>query len=85
MTEVTEDRLLRKLEDVERAINDINLSIAEKLGETKACRAKCVDAYSAIYGNGNNMGLKAKMWVIWGGIGLAWTAILGIVANLTSG
>ena len=41
MTEVTEDRLLRKLEDVERAINDINLSIAEKLGETKACRAKC--------------------------------------------
>ena len=77
MSESAEQRLFDKLDEVSKRVNNLDVTISSYIASKDACKTRCDKTHDAMFGNGT-MGVKAKMWVVWGGLGLAWAAIVAI-------
>lgn len=77
MTAETEHNLSRKLDDISERLHQIDLTIVAYMAKSESCSRECHATHKAVFGNGS-MGLKAKMWVVWGVLGL----LLPIVSAL---
>lgn len=45
--------------------NERDLTFVTFMAESKECSKKCHRTHSTVFGNGS-VGLRAKMWVVWG-------------------
>ena len=70
-------RIFEKLDAISEKINATNVTLATFMAESGECRKMCQSSYKAIFGNGS-VGLKAKIWVIWGALGLLVPAVIAL-------
>jgi len=78
MTTDTEQKIFEKLDAMGKEISGIAITQAEYLGGAKGCRKKCERTHDTVFGNGS-VGLRAKVWVLWGLLGGAWLVIVAII------
>lgn len=84
MTAATEQEIFRKLEAIKDDVGEIKLDLATYIAGAGACKSKCDKSYDAIFGNGKP-GLKAKMWIVWGGLGTLGTAVFALLCDVIKG
>ncbi len=65
MTTDTERVIFEKLDTINEKVADTNVKLAAFMGGAKEWKKQCGDVHRVVMGNGN-IGLRAKMWVVWG-------------------
>ena len=72
------DMMSSKIENTNERIHSVDKTLSSFMVGAKDCRAKCLKTHDAVYGNGTP-GLKAKMWVVWGLLGVIGSAVLAVI------
>jgi hypothetical protein len=80
MTAETERNLSRKLDDVSERLHQMNLTLVSYMAKSESCSKKCHDTHKAVFGNGS-MGLKAKVWVLWGVSAATFSGVIMLIVE----
>ncbi len=78
MATETEKIIFQKLDAINEKVNEFNLTLTQYMAGAVDCKKKCKRSHDALFGNGT-VGIRAKVWVLWGLLGGAWAAIVTII------
>ena len=63
-----------------RELADISKKLDVYIAGSVSCQRKCERTHKAMFGNGS-IGIKAKMWLIWGALGILLTTVTSLAAG----
>ena len=75
----SEDRINQKLDAVQKTVNSILTTMAERFATDDMLRKRNDDTYKAVHGDGEHIGIKTKIYIIWGGLGLTFMLLAGFI------
>ena len=64
-----------------RELASISKKLDVYIAGASSCRSKCEQTHKAVFGDEKSVGLKAKVWIIWGALGI----LLATVTSLAAG
>ena len=73
------NRIFEKLDSIDAKVNQTNISLAELTTSSNSYNKKCEKNHVAIFGDERSMGLRAKMWVVWGLLVAGGSILVGIL------